>query len=165
MSNIYFLLIGIMQTIKRISITNGKCVMAVPLGFVIFVSMLKDAFEDYQRYKSDKEENEKKAYVYNPSTKNYELKQWRLLKPGMLIKVLEDQFFPADLIVMQSSGDNGGLYVETKNLDGETNLKSKVVERKIQGNYSDSDKLQGLNNAKIECEQPNNAIYKFEGKI
>jgi len=59
----------------------------------------------------------------------------------MLIKVLEDQFFPADLIVMQSSGDQGGLYVETKNLDGETNLKTKVVERKIQSKYSDSDVL------------------------
>ena len=47
--------------------------MAAPLGFVILVSMLKDAFEDYQRYKSDKEENEKKCHVYNPTTKNYDL--------------------------------------------------------------------------------------------
>ena len=47
MSNIYFLIIGIMQTFKRISITNGVCTMAAPLGFVILVSMLKDAFEDY----------------------------------------------------------------------------------------------------------------------
>jgi hypothetical protein len=31
--------------------------MALPLGVVVLVSMIKDAFEDYQRNKSDKEGN------------------------------------------------------------------------------------------------------------
>lgn len=43
----YFLLIAYMQTIKRISISDGKCVMAAPLTFVVFISMIKDAYEDY----------------------------------------------------------------------------------------------------------------------
>ena len=47
----------------------------------------------------------------------------------MLIKVMEDEFFPADLVVLKSSDKGGGLYVETKNLDGETNLKTKAVNR------------------------------------
>jgi hypothetical protein len=36
-----------MQTVKRISITGGKSVMSFPLGVVVFISMLKDAFEDF----------------------------------------------------------------------------------------------------------------------
>lgn len=49
----------------------------------------------------------------------------------MLVKVLDDQFFPADLIVLKTTDPQGGLYIETKNLDGETNLKSKKVQRAI----------------------------------
>ena len=42
-----------------ISISGGKPAMALPLSFVILVSMIKDMFEDYKRYKSDTEENYK----------------------------------------------------------------------------------------------------------
>jgi hypothetical protein len=39
-----------MQMIPLISISNGKPAMAAPLAFVISVSMIKDAFEDYKRH-------------------------------------------------------------------------------------------------------------------
>lgn len=57
--NVYFLLIAFMQTVKKISISGGKSVMSLPLGFIVMVSMIKDAFEDHQRHKSDNEENNK----------------------------------------------------------------------------------------------------------
>ena len=37
--------------------------MAFPLVFVIMVSMVKDAFEDYKRHQSDAQENEKKVHT------------------------------------------------------------------------------------------------------
>ena len=83
-----------------------------------------------------------------------------------MVKVLEDEFIPSDMVALQSSDPAGGLYVETKNLDGETNLKSKAVYRKINDDYKEynESKWSGLK-GKIVCEQPNNAIYKFEGAI
>jgi hypothetical protein len=36
-----------MQTIKSISISGGKSVMALPLGVIVIISMVKDAYEDY----------------------------------------------------------------------------------------------------------------------
>ena len=39
--------------------------MVIPLSFVVIVSMIKDAFEDYKRAKSDKKENETMTEVYN----------------------------------------------------------------------------------------------------
>jgi len=44
---------------------------------------------------------------------------------GEIIKVEKDHFFPADLLLVSSTNDDGIAYVETMNLDGETNLKIK----------------------------------------
>lgn len=51
--------------IPLITISAGKPVMALPLTAVIAASMAKDAFEDYKRHKSDDQENNKKALVYD----------------------------------------------------------------------------------------------------
>ena len=37
----------------------------------------------------------------------------------------KDEYFPSDLLMIYSTNKNGVAYVETKNLDGETNLKYK----------------------------------------
>ena len=63
-ANCYFLVISYMQTIKSISISNGVPASAYPLAAVVFVAMLKDAFEDYKRNKSDNEENFKATKVF-----------------------------------------------------------------------------------------------------
>lgn len=47
--------------------------------------------------------------------------------PGDIIKVFCDESLPADLLTLHSSEAKGNLYIETKNLDGETNLKNKSV--------------------------------------
>lgn len=47
------------------------------------------------------------------------------MQVGELIKVEKDHYFPADLLLISSTNDDGIAYVETMNLDGETNLKIK----------------------------------------
>jgi len=61
-----------MQMIDSISISGGKPAMAVPLVFVVFVSMAKDAFEDYKRHKADNLENDQYVDVLNTQTKTFE---------------------------------------------------------------------------------------------
>jgi phospholipid-transporting ATPase len=46
---------------------------------------------------------------------------------GNIIKVNNEEFMPADLVLLKSSEVKGSLFIETKNLDGETNLKIKSV--------------------------------------
>lgn len=79
-----------MQMIKTISISNGTPVMLMPLAFVITVSMVKDIFEDYKRHKSDNTENYKKVLVYDTITKEFKYQNWRSLKVGMVVKVMQD---------------------------------------------------------------------------
>ena len=53
LSNCYFLVIGIMQAIPSISPTRGFPSVYVPLSFVLFISMLRSAVEDYRRHVAD----------------------------------------------------------------------------------------------------------------
>lgn len=50
---------------------------------------------------------------------------------GELIKVYKDEEFPADLLFMKSSKENGLAFVDTMNLDGETNLKERTAPREL----------------------------------
>lgn len=53
------------------------------------------------------------------------------MRVGEILKVTQDEFFPADMVILSSSGNKGVSYVETKNLDGETNLKLKIAHREL----------------------------------
>jgi len=56
-----------MEMVDEISISAGFPTQLMPLSTVLLVSMLKDAYEDYKRYRNDKNENiERKAEVYEP---------------------------------------------------------------------------------------------------
>ena len=59
-------------------------------------------------------------------------------------------------------------YVETKNLDGETNLKHKFTEKHVGHALSHIDNMElvvdHLTGAVI-CEDSNDQIYKFEGTL
>lgn len=61
-------------------------------------------------------------------TEGFQLVRWRELRVGQIVKVSEGEYFPCDLILLNSSEPNGICFVETKNLDGETNLKHKKAD-------------------------------------
>ena len=61
-------------------------------------------------------------------TKIYEKKRWCDVTVGDLVEVTGDGIFPADLLLVDSCDRTTNLcYVETSNLDGETNLKQRSV--------------------------------------
>lgn len=59
MANLYFLIVFALQLIPvpEIYSLSDAILTIMPLSFVVLVSMIKDAFEDGKRKKSDKEEN------------------------------------------------------------------------------------------------------------
>lgn len=55
-SNIYFLIVTILQCIPAVSPLNPYTAV-MPMLFVLTISMVREGYEDYQRYKSDQEQN------------------------------------------------------------------------------------------------------------
>lgn len=65
LANFYFLCIGIMQMIPGLS-TTGTYTTIAPLMAFVAISMGKEGYDDYRRYKLDKVENRKDAWVLDP---------------------------------------------------------------------------------------------------
>ena len=165
MSNIYFLIIAILQCYKEISNADGRPVILLPLIVVVLINGIKDFYEDLKRKKSDDEENNRNILIYNPLIDQFEKKKWKDIIKGNIIKVNNNEFFPADCILINSSDKNHNCFVETKNLDGETNLKFKKSIKKFVELTSNINNINLLQNIKGELvtKQPNEYIYEFNG--
>ena len=86
------------------------------------------------------------------------------MKVGDFVRIYENEFFPADLLLLTSTEPEGICYVETKNLDGETNLKNKNALEATNDRFADGKDLGTLRGV-INVEWPNNRIYKFDGNF
>lgn len=75
-----------------------------------------------------------------------------------------NQFIAADILLLSSSEPNGLCFIETAELDGETNLKCKqcLVETAAMGQRDD---LLWQFNGEINCEPPNNLLNRFDGTL
>lgn len=62
-------------------------------------------------------------YKSTPGKARFKKDAWKNVQVGDFIRLYNDEEVPADVIVLSTSTDDGACYVETKNLDGETNLK------------------------------------------
>ena len=52
---------------------------------------------------------------------------WKDVLVGDIVRVKSEKSFPADLILLVSSDSESQCYIETANLDGETNLKIRTA--------------------------------------
>jgi len=69
--------------------------------------------------------------VYSFSSSGFSPTRWRDIRVGDIVKVQQDEPISADLLILKTTDEKGACYVETKNLDGETNLKQKHAEKKL----------------------------------
>ncbi|KAJ3203809.1 hypothetical protein HDU82_006292 [Entophlyctis luteolus] len=153
------------------------------------MTMLKDGFEDMRRHSSDAKINSQtttklnfantnarfhiKGTVYNHRRPGVHSSQvhpsgwtaatWGDIQVGDVVLINNDEPIPADVLILNSSEPDGLCYVETKNLDGETNLKirnglleSALIER------DRADVMRGYM-FRIESENPNPNLYSFTG--
>ncbi|KAI5100471.1 putative phospholipid-transporting ATPase IM [Silurus meridionalis] len=119
-ANAYFLVLLILQLIPEISSLSWFTTI-VPLVLVLTITAVKDATDDYFRHKSDQQVNTRQSQVLIKGMLQNE--KWMNVRVGDIIKLENNQFVAADLLLLSSSEPYGLCYIETAELDGETNLK------------------------------------------
>jgi P-type E1-E2 ATPase len=70
----------------------------------------------------------------------FEMDKWRNLRVGDVVKIFNKQLVPADLILLATSNKKGDCFIETKNLDGETNLKARIANSTLGRVYNNIEK-------------------------
>lgn len=114
-----------------------------------------------KRHRADSETNQKEVEVLRDG--HWQWVKWHAVLVGDIVKVHNNNFFPADLIVLASSEPQAMCYIETSNLDGETNLKVRQGLAETAGLLKTDDLSQFR--ATVECDLPNRHLYEFSGVL
>jgi phospholipid-translocating ATPase len=160
--NLYFLLVALSQFIPTLKIgLCGSFVLLVicpnfvigfiltyiaPLAFVLFVTMGKEAYDDYKRNRRDREANSQKYLILvspPPSTDDSSVLSREnsylnthantrsvpssSLRVGDLVRLEKNQRVPADMVLLSTSDASGTCFIRTDQLDGETDWKLRVA--------------------------------------
>uniref|UniRef100_A0A4W5L087 Phospholipid-transporting ATPase n=1 Tax=Hucho hucho TaxID=62062 RepID=A0A4W5L087_9TELE len=144
-ANSFFLFIALLQQIPDVSPT-GRWTTLVPLLFILVVAAVKEFIEDLAK--------QSMVVVIYPACRNTSLTFLSLF-----FKVLRNGAWE----IVHWAKPQGMCYIETSNLDGETNLKIRQG-LQITSEIKDIDSLMRLS-GRMECESPNRHLYEFVGNI
>ncbi|XP_067279795.1 phospholipid-transporting ATPase IC [Pseudorasbora parva] len=160
-ANLYFLCLLILQIIPQIS-TLPWYTTLVPLVLVLGITAIKDLVDDLARHRMDNEINNRRCDVLLNG--RFEETRWMHLQVGDVVRLKKNDFIPADILLLSSSNPNSLCYVETAELDGETNLKFKMGLKVTDEQLQKEEQLARFD-ALIKCEEPNNRLDKFLGTM
>jgi len=153
----YFLLICILTSIKEVSPVDPFTSWA-GLIFILAVAAVREAYEDYLRLKADIKVNNKKYTVLSAQgeavTRSY------TLRVGDLVRLHDHERVPVDLVVLATSRPESDCFVETAQLDGESNLKRRAAALKGM-TPSQALSLRG----ELWCDVPSADLYAFKAAL
>ncbi|XP_036891890.1 phospholipid-transporting ATPase FetA-like isoform X3 [Sturnira hondurensis] len=159
LANAYFLILLILQLIPQIS-SLAWYTTVIPLIVVLSITAVKDAMDDLKKHRNDNQVNNRSVLVLMNG--RMEEKKWMNIQVGDIIKLENNQPVTADILLLSSSEPYSLTYVETAELDGETNLKVKQalsVTSQMEANL----KLLSAFDGEVKCESPNNKLDRFTG--
>ncbi|XP_025199207.1 phospholipid-transporting ATPase ID isoform X2 [Melanaphis sacchari] len=158
LANFYFLCLMMLQMISIIS-SLTPITTSIPLIGVLTISAIKDAYDDYQRHASDDLVNNRiSKTVRNGHVVNV---KWKDVHVGDVILMEDGQFVAADVLLLSTSEPSGLCFIETAELDGETNLKCRQCLAEVADLAHEVTDFDGF----IRCEAPNNLLNKFHGVL
>ncbi|XP_070499057.1 probable phospholipid-transporting ATPase IIB isoform X2 [Chironomus tepperi] len=157
--NLYFLVMALSQFIPSVKIGYLYTYWG-PLGFVLTVTIFREAIDDFRRYQRDREVNSQK-YRRLMQSGHLELVPSSKLKVGDIIIVEKDERIPADLVLLRTSDKSGAVFIRTDQLDGETDWKLRLAVPATQKVNCDSELLNM--DASVYIEKPQRDIHSFIG--
>lgn len=156
--NIYFLCAAIFVCAEP---SLSPVTEILPLALVLTITAIKDALEDYRRYQQDKRSNSLECTLVKDGAL-IPIKS-KDIKPGDVLKICKNDKIPADVVLLSSSMDEGACFVETSELDGETNLKRKTA-LAMTCTLTRAEQISRLT-GKITTEMPNERLSRLDGRI
>eukprot|EP00698_Gefionella_okellyi_P023878 TRINITY_DN827_c0_g1_i1.p1 TRINITY_DN827_c0_g1~~TRINITY_DN827_c0_g1_i1.p1 ORF type:complete len:1107 (-),score=195.10 TRINITY_DN827_c0_g1_i1:3170-6490(-) len=162
-ANFYFLAIVVLELIPGILPGGFTPVTSIlPLVFVLSVTAVKEAIEDVWRARSDRKENEAEVKRLCKDG-NIEVVRSQDVIVGDILQVDHEEKFVADLLLLTTTSSDGSCFVETSNLDGETNLKPRVADKTTVGLHDP--KTLATTPMQLKCKPPSIALNDFEGQL
>ena len=155
-ANIYFVCLGIITLTPASPVSAGPYIAVIIL--VLAIVMFKDCWEDWQRYKSDREVNHRTTHILRNHA--WTPISWDELAVGDIVRVSKDEEFPADLLLLSTDKENGQCHVQTANLDGEINLKIKEA-LPFTAHAADIPAIESLK-LSFDCGQPSANLRDFD---
>ncbi|XP_061026355.1 probable phospholipid-transporting ATPase IIB isoform X1 [Eubalaena glacialis] len=156
--NLYFLVVSCSQFVPALKIGYLYTYWA-PLGFVLAVTIMREAIDEFRRFQRDKEVN---SQLYSKLTVRGKVQvKSSDIQVGDLIIVEKNQRIPSDMVFLRTSEKAGSCFIRTDQLDGETDWKLKVA-------VSCTQRLPALGdlfsiNAYVYAQKPQLDIHSFEG--
>ena len=90
---------------------------------------------------------------------------WEDLRVGDFVKILDNESIPADILICATSEEEDVAFVETKNLDGETNLKSRHAVPSLR-TFRDAKACANSDSSfQIQCDRPDTNMYRLNGNV
>ena len=158
-TNVYFIVIGIMQSFKTISVVDPVTTLG-PFFLFFTVSCIKELYDDWKRRKADCAINSRLIQVGRGGA--LVPVRSKDIQCGDVVMLRDGDDVPADMVVLKTSSDDGHCFLQTVNLDGETNLKSRAAARTMQA--MGTEELLRFSGA-VQCPGPNADIYSFESRM
>ncbi|EEC45989.1 P4, P type ATPase, partial [Phaeodactylum tricornutum CCAP 1055/1] len=173
-ANLYFLIVGCIMALGEYTDAFETAISPWttlgPLAFVISISLLVEGSADYKRHKNDGDTNNAPSEVKIAFQKVRRMD----IRQGQFVLLKNRNMVPADIVLLASSNDHGGAYIETSSIDGETNLKLRNSPRlpPSRGSAFDADSSppstgfdDGKYIAALVTEPPNPSVHTFSGKL
>ena len=160
-ANLYFLITIILMLIPGLSPVDWYGTAAA-LAFVVGVSAIRAAYEDIQRHRADHAVNSAPIQVLRDGDFATTV-AWQELRVGDIVRVEGDSYIPADLLLLNSSEPNGMAFVNTMNLDGETNTKPKQASASTIRCHAPMEiaRMAGY----VKSEGPNKNLDQYQGTL
>ncbi|TFL07331.1 hypothetical protein BDV98DRAFT_599642 [Pterulicium gracile] len=86
---------------------------------------------------------------------------WEDIRVGDFIKIMDDEPIPADVIICATSEEENVAFVETKNLDGETNLKSRNAAAPLTHLRTADACADSKNSFHVDCDVTDSNMYRL----
>ncbi|XP_066430585.1 phospholipid-transporting ATPase IK [Eleutherodactylus coqui] len=162
-ANLYFLFVIILQTVPAIS-TMPWFALMLPLLILLTIRGIKDLVDDVARHRSDNAINNRPCETLQEKSCSFSREKWKDIQVGDVICLRKDDFVPADLLLLYTSEPASLCYVETADIDGETNLKFKQALMVTHTRLCSPEALAAFD-GKVVCDDANSNMHSFIGTL